>query len=518
MENKRSKDTVHQRGLRISKPHAEELVNFYNAHVQSEAFHAGDLLRINYAHVLMLYEQKVLPRQEAHHILKSLHHLEKEGVGKAIAVDPRIGDLSTHMEAYVIGKTGEETGGKIHTGRSRNDLYTTLTKMFLRQSLLDIYDTLLTLEGSLLLLTFEHIETVMPGYTHHSQPAQPITFGHYILGNFDVFSRDLKRIEDFWPRLNTCPMGAAAMATTGFPLNRQRIAELLGFNGIHEHSYDAVSAKDFLLEYLFILAIISSDLGRLAENLLYWNTAVYGMISLADEYTSFSTIMPQKKNPVAVETLRAFNSIISGKLFNAFGILKAEPWSNGREMIILDDDSLDTGKQVQNMILLLNGMLKTMEVRKDRMRELSGQGFSTATELADTLSREYHFSFRTAHEVVGLLVKRAVESGIEAGQILPEMVEECIQQCLGKNFSVNPEIVRKALDPRENVRIRSLPGGPAFEEVTRMAKNREKILSGMKAFLSDRRSRLAEAYQDLNKKVEEMIQYKPPSTGQGFQV
>ncbi|MCX5905753.1 MAG: lyase family protein, partial [Deltaproteobacteria bacterium] len=292
-------------------------------------------LKINVAHVLMLKEQKILTPGEAGQILAAIEKLEKAGWKKTIHLDPRIGDLSTHVEAFIIKETGEEVGGKLHTGRSRNDIYPTLAKMLVRRFVLEVYEALVKLEETLLSLTAEHIE----GYTHHSRPAQPITLGHYFLGNFDVFGRDLRRIEDFWPRLNTCPMGAAALATTGFPLDRSRVAELLGFDGFHEHSYDAISGKDFLVEYLFILSMVASDMGRIAENILLWATFEFGMIVLADEYTSFSTIMPQKKNPVAVESLRALNPVIAGKLFNAFGILKAEPWSNGRETTILEDDS-----------------------------------------------------------------------------------------------------------------------------------------------------------------------------------
>jgi argininosuccinate lyase len=283
------------------------------------------------------------------------------------------------------------------------------------------------------------------------------------------------------------------------------MAQLLGFDRIHEHSYDAVSAKDFLLEYLFILASVSSDIGRIAESLLLWNTEPFAMIALADEYTSFSSIMPQKKNPVSIETLRAFNVLVYGKLLNAFGILKAEPWSNGRETVILDDDSVDTGRQVRDMVLLLKGILNTLEVRKNRMEELSDQGFSTATELADTLVRRYGFSFRTAHEVVGLVVKKAAQARLMPKAITAKMVEESIQEHLGRFVSIDPEEVRKALDPRENVERRRLPGGPAFEQGLRMLTNRKEGLEERRTFLSHRRHLLAEAHRMLDEKVKEFI-------------
>ena len=506
MNQKIDDNAAHQRGLRISKPHAEEIVNIFGkGHVQSEFLHATDLLLINYAHVLMLCEQNLISHSEACRILSAVKQLETAGVQNKIQIDPRIGDLSTHVEAFIIKETGADTGGKLHTGRSRNDLYPTLTKMRVRRSVMDVYGALITLCESLLWLADKHKETAMPGYTHYSQHAQPITLGYYLLGNFDVFRRNLERIEHFWGRMNTCPMGAAALSTTGFPLDRHRVAALLGFDDIHEHAYDAVSARDFLQEFLFILSTIASDLGRIAENILLWNTFEFGMIVLADEYTSFSTIMPQKKNPVALETPRALNSIISGKLYNAFGILKAESWCNGRETTILDDDSADTGEKVFGMIRLMDGVLRTMQVQKERMAELARRGFSVATELADTLVRDQGFPFRTAHEIVGLVVKNAVDRGLDSTQITVEMIEACAEAYTGNPLSLNPESVRKALDPKENVQIRCLPGGPAVKEVSRMLKNRKRLLDEKEAFISRIRSNIEAAYQTLSQKVKETI-------------
>jgi len=505
MNVKKSNHLSQQRGLRLTKPHAEELVNLYGrAHAESESFHSSDLLLINYAHIVMLCKQNLISQAEAAQILTCIHKLETRGVTEVIHIDPHVGDLTTHMEAYIIEETGPEIGGKVHTGRSRNDLYVTMTKMLIRRTVLDVYEALMTLETSLLSMAYEHRETIMPGYTQHSQHAQPITLGYYFLGNFDVFNRDLHRLEDLWSRLNTCPMGAAALAGTGFPLDRAMVATLLGFDSVHEHAYDAVSSRDFLLEYLFILSSIASDLGRMAENILYWNTFEFNMIVLSDEYTSFSTIMPQKKNPVALETLRAFNAVVAGKLFNALGILKAEPWSNGRETTILDDDSVDLGKRVQDMIHLFNSVLRTMSINKERMLELARRGFSVATELADMLVRENGLPFRTAHEIVGLVVRKAVDSGLDSTQITADMVEEAAGEHLSKKITMDSEALRRALDPRENVEMRSLHGGPAVKEVTRMIEQRNLSLGEREEFLRNRRQQLDRAHEQLRRAVHEM--------------
>ena len=497
--------SVHQRGLRIDKTHAQELIDLFGNHMQSEYFRANDLLLINYAHVVMLSEQKIISLEDACQILKAIKKLEKAGVEKTIHLDLRVGDLSTHVEAYIINETGHEIGGKIHTGRSRNDLYPTLTRMLIRRSLLDVYSALISLGETFLTLASEHRDTILPAYTHHSQHAQPITLGYFYLGNFDVFLRNLERCENLWPRLNRCPMGAAALATSGFRLDRHRMVELLGFDIMHEHAYDAISSRDFLLEYLFVLSTIATDIGRISENILLWNTLEFGMVVLADEHTSFSTIMPQKKNPVAIESLRAFNPIISGKLFNAFGILKSESWCNGREMSILDDDSVDTGKQVKDMILLLVSIIKNMQIKRDRMLELAQKGFSTTTELADTLVREYGFPFRAAHEIVGFVVKRAVNAGMNSLQISAAMVEDAIKEIFAKNIKIHPESVRKALDPKRNIEMRNLPGGPAPTEVSRMLKERKMMFDDKRDFLQKCKEKNRKACEILRERVEQIM-------------
>jgi len=500
-----SKEAALQRGLRIGKQHADELVTLYESHAKSETLRGNDLLLINYAHTIMLCEQNLIGREDTRQILTTIKSIENVGVEKAISIDPHVGDLTTHMEAYIIKATGENVGGRIHTGRSRNDLYATLTKMLIRRAALKIVTALIELENTLLRMASQHLETVLPGYTHNSQHAQPVTLGHFLVGNFDVFLRDITRLENLWPRLNSCPMGGAALAGTGFPLNRARVAELLGFDSVHEHTYDATSSRDFLLEYLSVLSIIASDMGRITQDLLLWNTFEFGMISLADEFTSFSSIMPQKKNPVALESIRSFGVTIAGKFFNAFGMLKDEGWGNSRSVTILDDDSAETGRLLGNMILLLRGILETTEVRKERMYELAKQGFSTATELADTLVREYRLSFRTAHEVVGLVVKQAIESGRNSDEITSSMVEAAMKESLGKTIRIESSFVDQALDPAKNVRIRNLPGGPAPEEVTRMVGQRRLILDEKRDSLSKRQQRIENSYRELRNRVNDIL-------------
>jgi argininosuccinate lyase len=212
-----------QRGSRLSKVHAQELVNLYRSHITGEAVRAKELLNINKAHVLMLYRTKIISRTDARKILRILDTLERRGIAKEIHVDPHIGDLSTHMESYIISRVGEHIGGKIHTGRSRNDLYSTLNKMVARRQTLEIYSAVNQFIKTLLSEGLKYHDAVMPGYTHHSQHAQPITFGYFLVGVAEVFFRNLIRLENAYTTINKSPMGAAALATTGFQLDRKLV-------------------------------------------------------------------------------------------------------------------------------------------------------------------------------------------------------------------------------------------------------------------------------------------------------
>jgi len=505
MKLDKSNEKIHLGGQRLRKLHAEELVRLCHSDVKKEFKSANDLLIINYAHVIMLYEQNLLKQDETKKILEILKELEREGIENKIKLDWYKGDLTTSLEAYIIKKSNIDIGGRINTGRSRSDTFATLEKMDIRKNLIEIYDKLVSLEENLLFISQKNIETVMPGYTHHSKQAQPITLGFFLLGNFDVFLREIERIEDLWKRLNKCPMGSAALATTGFNIDRWLIASMLGFDGIHEHAYDAISSKDLILEYLFILSSIASDLGRISESFLLWNSLEFGMIELNDAFTSFSSIMPQKKNAVSLEALRAFNTIITGKLINAFGLLKAEPWSYGRELVIMTDDYSDAGNRVIDMLMLFSGLLKTAKFNKKRMFELANEGFSTATELADVLVREYNIPFRAAHQVVGLIIKKAIDQGVYSSQINSQMVEQSIEECLGKSVFIEPAHVKNALNPSVNVSVRCIFGGTAPVEVDRMIKNRNEQVKQKHIFLNQKRTQLADIHHKLSMKVDQVI-------------
>ncbi len=493
------------RGTRLEKLHADILVKLSGDDKKVEYHSAQHLIDINYAHIVMLLKQNIIDMNDAKRILKIFRNIEHDGAENVVPLDFKYGDLVVCLEQFVIEKTGVNCGGKINVGRSRNDINATVSKMVIREEVLNILESLYEFEKILLSMSEQNIETVMPGYTHHSRHAQPITFGYFLMGNFDVFYRDMQRFENLWTRLNLCPMGAAALATTSFDLDRELVADLLGFEDVHEHGYDAISSRDYLIEYLFIISEITCELGRMAENFLLWTTFEFDMVELADEYTSFSSIMPQKKNAVSLECIRALNPIIYGKLFNALSILKALPWCNGREITLLEKDHHDTAEKVINMIILFGGLLKSIKINKSRMYQLTEDGFSTATEIADMLVKEYDLPFRTAHEVVGLSIKKTLNNGKKAKNISSDLIEECINEYTGQKISIDSSLVEMALDPLNNVMVRKLRGGPAPSEVKRMIKNRIKKIEERKQFISSKRVLLENSNKKLNYMVDKII-------------
>jgi argininosuccinate lyase len=341
----------------------------------------------------------------------------------------------------------------------------------------------------------------MPGYTHHSQHAQPITFAHYLLASHDAFSRDITRFEQAYAVVNLSPMGGCALAGTGFPIDRGRVAGLLGFDGIVENSLDATGHVDFLLQTTAAIAITLSNLGRMSESIYLWNTAEFGMVELADEYCSISSIMPQKKNPVALEMIRGESILVASRLNGMMGVLKALPPGGGREWSYVDRLVPECVNTALGVLSTMAGIIGTLAVKPDVMARRAAEGFSTVTELADQIVRHADLSFRQAHHIVGVTTLEAVKIGKKADEITGAMLDAAAKEVIGRPLGLDAQIIRKALDPVENVRIRSIIGGPAPDEVRRMIDVRKAMMAQEQDRLEERRRRLARAAEELRDAV-----------------
>jgi argininosuccinate lyase len=464
-------------------------------HIVADKANFHNHIAANRAHTVMLVESGIVAPEVGGAILRALADLEADGAD-SVPVRPELNDLFTCTEVLLVKSLGEAVGGCLHTGRSRNDLFMALERMADREAINRVLEELLGLRQTLLGRAREHADTLFPGYTHHSQQAQPITFGHFLLSHHDILSRDVERLESAYTRTNLCPLGGAALAGTGFPINRQRVAELLGFDGLVENTADGCGSRDFQLELASVLAIIGSNLGRLAESLILYTSSEFGYVELADEFASISSIMPQKKNPVSLEIVEAFGARSAGHLSSMLAILKSSTLGMSRETGYCDGELAAIVSDITWALKITDGIVATLRVFPDRALRGLAEGQSTTTELADMLVRKRGLSFRQAHNIVGKAVAAVVQQAGDR-RITAQLVNHVAAQLLGLQLNLADTEVSEALDPRTNVEVRATCGGPAPAEVLRMVEARCKQLEEGRGRQGQQLAALREADQRL---------------------
>jgi argininosuccinate lyase len=418
------------------------------------------------AHCSMLVAQGILTADDGHAILKGLDQIEAEITAGTFAYDPLKEDIHMHVEARLSELIGE-AAGRLHTARSRNDQVATDFRLWLRDEIDALDPALKRLQVALLDRAEQHADTVMPGFTH-LQAAQPVTFGHHLMAYVEMLSRDRGRFADCRGRLNESPLGAAALAGTSFPIDRAATAAALGFDRPMANSMDAVSARDFAMEYLAAAAILSVHLSRLAEELVNWASAQFSFISLGDGFTTGSSIMPQKRNPDAAELVRAKAGRVIGDLTALLVVMKGLPMTYSKDMQEDKEPVFEVADTLALTVPAMTGMLGDLVVREAVMEAAAGQGFATATDLADWLVRELGLPFRRAHHVTGSLVKLAEEQGVDLdGLSLTDM--QAVEGGITK-------AVFEVLGVRNSVASRVSQGGTAPDQVRAAA---AKVRSGL---------------------------------------
>jgi argininosuccinate lyase len=346
--------------------------------------------------------------------------------------------------------------------------------------------------ATLVRLAEKHTETIIPGFTH-TQHAQPTTLAHHLLAHADAAGRDLARLEDAYSRVNQSPLGAAAFASTGFKIDRNRTSRLLGFEGLVENSMDAVSTRDFILEVLANLSILMVNQSRLAEELVMWSTSEFGYLELDNLYASTSSIMPQKKNPDTAELARGKTASVLGSLMAVLSICKGLPLSYNRDLQEVTPHMWRGMDWARSTVRILDGCVSSLKFNLERLEKSSGAGFSTATEIADSLVRITGMPFRTAHSIVG----RIAASGSRPGMAELDEISLKIAGYRASERGFSVEDLERALDPKSNVALRANTGGPAPLETERMIKDRLERIAAGEARLVGRRSRVEKALEDL---------------------
>ena len=393
------------------------------------------------AHCSMLVAQKIINEADGRAILNGLDQVEQEIAAGDFEYSLAKEDIHMHIEARLSEIIGE-AAGRLHTARSRNDQVATDFRLWLRDEIDRLAPALRDLQAALIDRAEEYAGTVMPGFTH-LQAAQPVTFGHHLLAYVEMLGRDRGRLADCRARLNESPLGAAALAGTSFPIDREATAKALGFDGPMRNSLDAVSARDFALEFLSMAAILSTHLSRLAEEIVFWASAQFRFIALSDAFTTGSSIMPQKRNPDAAELVRAKAGRVIGDLNALLVVMKGLPLTYSKDMQDDKEPVFEAADTLALTVPAMAGMIRDLTAQTDNMAASAGAGFSTATDLADWLVRVLGLPFRYAHHVTGALVKLAEDKGVDLnGLTLADMqkvepgITEEIFEVLGVENSV----------------------------------------------------------------------------------
>lgn len=491
---------------RLSKDPSQTLVTYMSGPKIRRQFEVlfEPQMQIHLAHCVMLMNQQIIPHEDGVAILRELLTLNEQGAS-AIEIDYRLEDLYSHIERYLVRILGADVAGRLHTARSRNDLGVTVWRMVLRSDLLAVRRSLLHLRSVVLELAERYAETVMPGYTH-SQHAQPITLGYYFAAFADVLARDQRRIDAAYITNNCNPLGAAALTTTGFPIDRQATTHSLGFGGLVENGFDAVASRDDSEEASCALAILGLHLSRVAEDLFVWHTSEFALIEFGDDFANVSSIMPQKKNPGLLEFVKKEGGHLIGDSTRVLAAVKGSWFTDASDATDGGNDPLiDACKAAIACCEVLAGGLASMDVRAERMLALARAGYGTMTEVADTIVRDSGVSFRVAHNIVGKTVAKAVADGLPADQITHAMLDQTSQELFNRPLGVSDAAIRQALDPVENIRRRNVQGGTAPEELSRMIRDRNESLAADRARLEDDVTTIQESKEALLREARTVV-------------
>lgn len=458
------------------------------------------MMRIHRAHLLMLHTAGILNDDDSATIARSIDELDLEGLA-ASEYNGEFEDLFFTVEHQMMQIGGEVTGS-LHTARSRNDMGMTLYRMVMREQLVRVLTAAGELYETLVRMGTEHSATLSLEHTH-TQPAQPSTLGHRFLAIADVLGRDIRRVQQAYESLDYSPMGGAALTGTGFPINREHMAELLGFRGLVENSYDAVAATDYVAHSAITLQLMAVDTGRSCVDFLNWCTAEFGLYRVAAPYVQISSIMPQKRNPVSIEHSRSLLSAAAASAQTVLTMMHNTPYGD----IVDTEDDLQPHiwravEILTNVLHLLSGVLGTIQVNTDVMRERALSSFANATELADTLVRDGGLTFTQAHAIVSRVVREADAAGVtDVRTIDGARVHEIARDVVGHDVSLTPDELAKALNADNFVAVRTSTGGAAPSEVARMAAARAETAKEFRSWLDSTSAHLAQVDRRLSEET-----------------
>ncbi|OUJ19183.1 Argininosuccinate lyase ArgH [Methanonatronarchaeum thermophilum] len=434
----------------------------------------ADIL-VDIAHVLMLMEQDIVPERSGVEIIRALKEIKYDdlsGEDVHVAIESRVNEL-----------VGEETAGWMHTARSRNDEVATCIRIRLRHELLNIAWDLHQFLKNILKVVEENTNTMMPGFTH-LQHAEPTTIGHHYLAYFESFDRNLTRILDCFDRANKSPLGSCALTSTTFKIDRELTAQLLGFNGVMRNSMDGVSSRDFALEAVSCFNNIMLDLSRLSEELIIWSSTEYSFVELPNEYTSTSSIMPQKKNPDTLELVRAKSGSVLGDYTAISSILKSLPYAYNRDLQELTPKIWSSVQNLRGSLNIANEVIKETEFNNEKLKKSSKKGLTSGSELANYLVKQQEIPFRIAHSKISNLVNKGLN------------IEE-----MAKQLNIPKNTLKQITDPQKILEQKNTHGSPSPKITKQEIKNGQQRLKKHKKQIKTREKKVNDGLKNLEQKM-----------------
>lgn len=481
---------------RLDSNLSEINLDYVSSIKDDEAIALYDILG-SQAHTLMLYEKQIITKKEAKKILTSLESLKNESIDS----DSGSEDIHELIESLVIKKAGMASGGKMHTARSRNDQVVLDIRMKIRDDINILCNCLLDTIEALVSLAKKHQKTVMPLYTHLQQ-AQAGLFSHYLLAHADVLLRDLARLYVTYDHVNECPLGAGPIGGTSIPIDRHFTAQLLGFDKIIENSIDATSTRDFVAEYISVVAILMTNLSKISEDFVIWSSSEFSFIELADEFTSPSSVMPQKKNPDILELTRAKTAEIIGNLTMILSTIKGLATGYGRDLQQIKSPIWSTSKTVISATIIFKSIILTLNVNEKRMKKVANESNLIALDIAEGLVKK-GVPFRTTHKIAGSLVQTAHVSKKAINKLTVSEIKKSVQ-----GTKVDPTMVSEILQTTtisSSLKDRVSFGSSGYSEQKRMIKDRMEKINYYRTETTNRLNNISHAFEELSTKVSDLI-------------
>jgi len=462
----------------------------------AKALFLEPMMAMHYAHLVMLAETGIVSAGDAHRIREALDAVPVDEIRK-VCYDGTYEDLFYYVERMLVAACGDAVAGRLHTARSRNDIDMTLYRMRQRQYVLSVLQASLQLRRSLVDVAWRHRETILALHTH-TQPAQPSTVAHYLLAMIEQLERDATRLKAAYETTNRNPLGACAITGTGFPIDRALTSRLLGFSGPTGNTYGSIATTDYLLENVTTTAVLLTGLGRFVQDMLLWSTAEFGYLRLGDGFVQGSSIMPQKRNPVAMEHARAIGSKALGQASAVMLCIHNTPFG----------DIVDTEDDLQPLVdrmfhdacralTLVGAAMGSAEFDTAKLARRAGEGWITITEMADTLVREHGMAFDTAHAIARRIVKTR---GDNPASLVSDIIAEASAELLGAPIRYTEDRVMAIMSPRHFVDVRTTPGGPAPAMTTAALEASRGILASDDAWVAETRARLEQAAAELRER------------------